>query len=414
MSRKVLLILGLCLIIFTVMLTPEPQKDAPPEAEAELEPRQVREEEPYIKVGFYASLTGSASLLGQMGQQGCRLAAEQINYAGGINGKKIRLIEYDDQTDPAKAVSIVKKMIEEDHVDAIIGSHTSGNIIKTAPLTEQAHVLQIGLGTSFIWTDVGYRYLFRSSGNSQDYDDAIFTSIKEAGYQRVAIYYCSTEYAEAGAKALMSRIREDPSMKLVWNRSNDITQTDFKEDFLSLKAAQADAVILYATSENAGTQIKQLREDIGYLGPIYGPEAYSNSSSRLEAGDSISGLTFACTNVIPSSPTQAASDKEKAFLESYIKMYGTMPTAETAYRGYDAMMILAETFRNAKSLESEDLRQAILSITDYDGICGAFDFSDGSGDGLHGCQLITMLDPNTMERTQFFSDYHADADLAAG
>lgn len=402
MTKRVLSIFLLCAVLALVSMALDPGNDAPAEIEEPpIQPRVAWEEGPYIKVGFYASLTGSASLLGQMGQQGCRLAAEEINRAGGINGKEIRLIEYDDQTDPAKAASIVRKMIEEDRVDAIIGSHTSGNIIRTAPLTEQAHVLQIGLGTSYIWTGAGYRYLFRSSGNSRDYDDAIFTSIKEAGYRRVALYYCSTEYAEAGAKALIARIREDPSMKLVWNRSNDITQTDFQEDLLSLKGAEADAVILYATSENAGTQLKQLREDIGYQGPVYGPEAFANSSSRLEAGDNLTGLVYACTNTIPASPTQANSKRERDFLENYIRMYGTMPTAETAYRGYDAMGILAETFRRAESLESEDLRRAMLSITEYEGICGTFDFSDGSGDGLHGCQIITMLDADTMTRTVF-------------
>lgn len=148
-------------------------------------------------------------------------------------------------------------------------------------------------------------------------------------------------------------------------------------------------------------QLRQLREDIGYHGAVYGPEAFSNSSSRLEAGNSITGLVYACTNAIPASPTQAFSKRERDFLESYIRMYGTMPTAETAYRGYDAMMILAETFRKAESMGSEDLRRALLSIKDYEGICGTFDFSDGSGDGLCGCQIITMLDPDTMERRQF-------------
>ena len=66
-----------------------------------------------------------------------------------------------------------------------------------------------------------------------------------------------------------------------------------------------------------------------------------------------------------------------------------------------AMGILAGTFRRAESLESEDLRRAMLSITEYEGICGTFDFSDGSGDGLHGCQIITMLDADTMTRTVF-------------
>lgn len=200
---------------------------------------------------------------------------------------------------------------------------------------------------------------------------------------------------------MISRIREDPSMDLVWNRSNDITQTDFKADFLSLKATEAEAVILYASSENAGTQLRQLREDIGYKGAVYGPEAFSNSSSRQEAGDSVKGLVYACSNSIPASPGQAVSEEERIFLEHYIRMYGTMPTAQAAYRGYDAMMILAEAFRNAESFESEDLRQAMLKITDYVGICGTFDFSDGSGDGLRGCQIVTMLDANTMDIKEF-------------
>lgn len=237
MIRKILLATVLCGILLLLVLPFRREKEPAQEEPARIPPRVAHVEESYITVGFYASLTGSASLLGQMGQQGCRLAVEQINYAGGINGKEIRLIEYDDQTDPSKAVSIVKKLILEDYVDAIIGSHTSGNIIQTAPITEQAQVLQLGLGTSYVWTNMGYQYLFRASGNSQSYDNAIFSAIKEARHHRVAIYYCSTEYAEAGAKALISRIREDPSMELVWNRQNDITQTNFREDFLSLKAA---------------------------------------------------------------------------------------------------------------------------------------------------------------------------------
>ncbi len=120
-----------------------------------VKPYEKRDDTPYIKIGVYASLTGYASLLGRMGQQGIRLAVEDINGSGGVDGKEIRLIEYDDQSDSEAAVTAVRKMIEEDRVDAIIGSHTSGNILQTTELTEQAHVVQIGLGTSFVWTGVG-------------------------------------------------------------------------------------------------------------------------------------------------------------------------------------------------------------------------------------------------------------------
>ena len=379
-----------------------PRHAVPPQEEPEEAlPVRTAQDDPYIKIGLYASLTGSASLLGQMGQQGCRLAVEQINAAGGINGRQIRLIEYDDQTDPEQAVQIVRKLITEDRVDAIIGSHTSGNIIRTAPLTEQAHVLQVGLGTSYLWTNAGYRYLFRATGNSLNYDEALYSAIQSSGAQRIAVYYCNTEYAAAGAKAVISRVRNNGDMKLVWNRSNNITQTDFRYDLSDMLATEPDAVVLYATSENAGIQLRQLRENLGYQGPVYGPEAFANSSVRIEAGDSMTDLVFACSNVLPDSPIQAASALERSFLESYIKTYGTMPTAETAYRGYDAVMLLAEAFTNSVSLESEDLRRSMLAITGHTGISGIYNFSGASGDGLHSCLLVTMPDPSTMERASY-------------
>lgn len=392
--RKWFLLFSTC--VFALACTLSSLREVPVVLEQEDPVPTVSEDAPHIKIGIYASLTGSASMLGQMGQQGCRLAVDQINSSGGINGKEIRLIEYDDQTDPYVATALVNKMIYEDGVAAIIGSHTSGNIIQTVPVTEKAHVLQVGLGTSYLWTNQGYQYLFRSTGNSQVYDDALFAAIKEAGYKRIALYYCSTEYAQAGAKALRSRIQEDGSMKVVWYHSNDIDQTDFLDDFRSMLNSNPDAVILYASSENAGIQLLQLREDAKYYGLVYGPEAYSNITARQEAGDAVSGLVYACTNSIPDSPADASSEMERAFLEQHIRMYGTMPTSQTAYRGYDAIMILAEVFRTAKSMDREDLREAMLHIKDFQGICGTYDFSDGSGDGLKGCQIVTMLNRNSM------------------
>ena len=82
-------------------------------------------------------------------------------------------------------------------------------------------------------------------------------------------------------------------------------------------------------------------------------------------------------------------------------MYGTMPVADTAYRGYDAMMILAEAFRGANSMESEDLRQAMLDLSGYEGVNGIYDFSDGSGDGLKICQVVTVIDPDHVQVQEY-------------
>lgn len=402
MKGKVFLAVGLCVALITgVLFTDGEHKAHVEEKLPAIEPRIVNENEPYIKIGFYGSLTGEASVLGQMGQAGCRLAVDEINNKGGIDGKKIRFVEYDDQTDPETAEEVVRKMIVEDRVDVVIGSHTSGNIIKAAAFTEQAQVLQIGLGTSFVWPNEGARYLFRATGNSAVYDAAIFEAIQSAGHQKIAIYYASSKYARSGAEKLKEYITDNSNMKVVWFRSHDISQTDFEADLRSLVNSSPDAVILYASSENAGTLLKTLRMSMRYKGTVYSPEAFAASATRQEAGEGLTNLVFACTSMIPTSPAQALSEKERTFLESFIKMYGTMPVAETAYRGYDAVMILAEAFRTSKSMDSEDLRQAMLGLTEYEGVNGVYDFSDGSGDGLKGCRLITVIDTDHIEQQEY-------------
>jgi branched-chain amino acid transport system substrate-binding protein len=277
--------------------------------------------------------------------------------------------------------------------------------VRTAPITEQAQVLQIALGTASTWSDASYHYLFRATGSSDIYDEAIFEKLRAKDLKRIAIYYDSSEYAQAGAKKLSEYVLHDPDMLVVWSHSYDSLQTDFEADFEEMILTSPDAVILYTASENAGRQLKQLRESVSFRGTVYAPEVFAASTTRQEAGESLTGLIFACTSMIPESPSFAFSDKEQAFLESFIKMYGTMPVADTAYRGYDAMMILAEAFRNTKSMESEDLRQAMLDLVEYEGISGIFDFSDGLGDGLHSCRIVTVRDPDHIETEEYHKPY---------
>ncbi|MDO4269518.1 MAG: ABC transporter substrate-binding protein [Eubacteriales bacterium] len=352
--------------------------------------RQAREDTPYIKIGVYASLTGYASQLGGMGQQGIRLAVEDVNSSGGIKGKEIRLIEYDDQTSGQAAVSAVQKMIEEDRVDAIIGSHTSGNIIQTSQLTEQAHILQIGLGTSYIWTDVGKKYLFRAVANSKYFDELLLSAMERQGGRRIGIFYSDTEYAESGAEHMVSLIAEQPEMELVWMKSHKIDQVDYTQVFTGLMYMNVDSLVLYTSSENAALQLRQLRQ-AGFQGEVYAPESFANSEVRRAAGTAAEGLVYACGNSIPDAPLEAVTSEERSFLIKFIRRYGTMPVAETAYRGYDALMILAEAMNRADSLESDDVLAALLSIDNYKGIGGTFDFTDGTGDGLRTARLFRVV-----------------------
>ena len=119
-----------------------------------------------IRIGFYGPLTGPMALSGIASQQGADLAIKQINEKGGVMGKKLMLIPYDDKSSPEQAVRAVTRMIDSDKVHAIVGSLHSGNILASAPVGEKAKIPQVGVGTSPVWLQRGYTYLFRPLANT--------------------------------------------------------------------------------------------------------------------------------------------------------------------------------------------------------------------------------------------------------
>ena len=108
-----------------------------------------------IKIGLFQPLTGPSSLMGTAGYNSAKLAVEEINEAGGILGKKVELIPYDDKSSPEEAVKAVTRMIEVDEVDAIIGSLHSGNIQAAGDILEEAQIPLMGTGTSPQWLEQG-------------------------------------------------------------------------------------------------------------------------------------------------------------------------------------------------------------------------------------------------------------------
>ena len=130
------------------------------EAAAKEEPsaNQPKEESgDTIKIGFYGPLTGASSVVGVEGQKAVELAVKEANEAGGINGRQLELISYDDAQNTETSVKVVTRLVESDKVTAIIGSHISGSILATVDISEAAKVVQIGSGTSPIWTNIGLK-----------------------------------------------------------------------------------------------------------------------------------------------------------------------------------------------------------------------------------------------------------------
>lgn len=343
-----------------------------------------------IKIGLYGTITGTNALAGEMLEKGATLAIEEINAEGGVNGRPLELVVYDDKSSPEGAVKAVTRLVEVDQVIAMVGSNSSPNILAGADITEEAGVIQVGAGTSPSYTNAGFNYIFRGTANANLPNKAFVDAMVTNGASQIAIVNVATEYGTSGVASVKELLPS--SMSIVCEEQYQATDTDFTGQIAKVTASGADSVVLYGTTADSALMIKQLRA-AGFTGYIYGPEGLGVPDIINVAGDAANGVIFGSGAVIPASIEDAANDVEKAMLTAFVEKYGEMPVSDVVYRGYDAAKLIAEALRNASDINDPDsIREAFLGITAFEGIAGTYNFSDGSGDGLSTARVYIVKD----------------------
>lgn len=333
-----------------------------------------------VKIGFYGPLTGASSVVGIEGQKAVELAVKEANANGGINGRQIELISYDDAQNTETSVKVVTRLVESDKVTAIIGSHISGSILATVDITEPAKIVQVGSGTSPIWTNIGLKYTFRGTACSDQFNVDCYKSMETMGATKIATLAGETEYAQTAAGSIHQMVTDGGKMEIVAEENFTTGDTDFSGQIVKIIASGADGVYVVGGSEDMGKIVKQLRQK-GYDGYIYGIEPFGAPDAKSVAGEAFDKIVFSCCYFVPDSVEEANSEPEKAFLEKFVAEYGALPTSEVAYRDYDGTNVLIEAMRKAETLDGDGIREQILNLK-YIGIGGAFDFSADNGEGL--------------------------------
>lgn len=344
-----------------------------------------------IKIGMYAPLTGSGAAVGETEQRSVEIGIEQVNEAGGINGRPLELVIYDDAGTTEGAVKAVNRLVEMDEVQVIIGDHLSANMLATYPITEEAQVLQVGLGTSASWTNIGCEYLYRATSVATAPISSFVEEITLVGDQNIAVITTEAEYGQTGRPTIISEL-EAAGCTVVFDESYQANETEFSGLVTKALAANPDGIIIYGVSTELPPLMKQIRQQ-GFTGHVYTSECGSNSDFLSVTGEAANGLMFAGPYYMPEEPSQGTSDIQVSFLEIFYEKYQEMPYAESAYRAYDALCLVAEALRNAEDPDSgESIKDAFKAISGFEGIGGSFDYTSGSGEGLDACNLYMIMD----------------------
>jgi branched-chain amino acid transport system substrate-binding protein len=336
---------------------------------------------PTIKIGVAITLTGTQSNPGKHSEQGVDIAVEQINAAGGINGKRVEVIKYDDRGQPAEALKAITRLIEQDKVHAIMGPLSSNSVMAVGEYVNDAEVPAIGVAVGIVWLAQGWDYYFRASANTGTTADTIFKTIKASGAKTMGYFSINEEFGNNFIKDMDTLIANDGNAitATVQEKYKD-GDTDFTAQCVKIKQADPDCLFVASWSNDAGQLIKQIRA-AGYDKPIYGDTAFSAAPVRQIAGAATNNCFFANAYVLPDSPADIDTNPSFAgkaingYLKAYVAKYGDVPKEDNAYRSYDAVNIFAKAIGNAKSLKGSAIRDAIHAISDYQGILGTMNYA---------------------------------------
>ena len=277
----------------------QPATEAPTSAPSEPEdtPVPADPENPFV-IGVMESITGPGETYGTVAVQAKEMAVEEINAAGGINGRELKLIVEDSKCAAQDAITAYNKLTDVDGVKIILGTSCSGAMLGAAPLAEaDGVVLFSGLATNPDIANAG-DYIFRTSMSDQQVGIDTGNVMWTDGARTVATITEATDYAEGVRRTSVAQFEKLGGTVVGEERyASDIT--DFRSQLTKLTGTNPDAIHIASQSEfTGGTIIKQLRE-LGYDGPLYSEIVPVGATALEIAGDAATGVKAILADIDP-------------------------------------------------------------------------------------------------------------------
>ena len=316
-----------------------------------------------IPVGEFASLTGGSASFGQSSHKGTQLAIDEANAAGGVLGKKLKLIAEDDQSLPGQPATIMRKLISQDKVIAVLGEVASSKSLEAAPICQQNKIPMISpASTNPKVTEVG-DYIFRICFIDPFQGTVMSKFALAKGYKKVAVLTDVKQDYAVGLAEFFTKHFTANGGTITKEQKYSTGDKDFKGQLTSIKAGKPDAIFVpgyYGEVALIARQAKQL----GIKQPLLGGDGWVGDSLLKVAGNALDGSFF--------SSHFSAEDKSPAaqdFVKKYKAKYGAVPD-DMAALGYDSAVILVDAIKRAGSTDGAKLRDALAATKDFKGITG--------------------------------------------
>jgi branched-chain amino acid transport system substrate-binding protein len=324
-----------------------------------------------IKVGVYGDLTGQTSSFGQSTKNGIELAVEEINNAGGINGKKIQLIVEDDQGRPEQAKTVVSKLINQDKVQAVLGEVASTNSLAAAPVAQEAKIPMITpSSTNPKVTEVGdyiSRVCFidpfqgsvmaKFASNTLKAKTAAILGDVNSDYSKGLTQFFEEEFSRLGGR-------------VVAKEAYTQTDPDFKGQLTKIRNLNPDVIYVPGYYGQVGIIAKQARE-LDMNMPLLGGDGW-DSPELWKLGGAALKNTYISNHYSAENPAPEIQN----FVKAYKAKFNVEPDSLAAL-AYDAAKVLADAIKRAGGTDSAKLKDAINATKGFAGVTGQITIDSG-------------------------------------
>jgi branched-chain amino acid transport system substrate-binding protein len=324
-----------------------------------------------IKIAVAGPMTGDNAEYGIGFTNAAKMKADEWNKKGGVLGKQIKIVQYDDKNSSEEAATIAQKIVSEGDIAGVIGHFSSGVCLTAAPIYQENKLVEISPSASHPDYSLVGDYIFRNNTViSAEAAASIDIAVNDLGKKKIGIISIKTDWGTNTSKIikeLVGKLGID-GVSIVAHEEVVEGSDDYSPAITKLNQAGAEVVIcagMYNLVAPVAKQYKQINPDIKVVG-------FSNSYSQqlIELGGlSIEGVCFPVIFF-----SESKDEKIKSYVSAFEKEFGNKPSALTS-QAYDSVGMLLSAIEKAGSTDKEAVRNALAEV-DYDGVTGQTKFDE--------------------------------------
>ncbi|WP_417543242.1 ABC transporter substrate-binding protein [Marinobacter sp.] len=337
-----------------------------------------------IRIGSFLAVTGPASFLGDPELKTLEMYVEKINKDGGVLGRQLELVHYDDAGNASKARNFASRLIRSDRVDIIVGGSTTGATMAAVPMVEQAQIPFISLAGAVVITTPVKKWVFKTPQTDRMAAERVLNDMKERGLTKVGLISGTGGFGSSGREQTLAAAKEMGGIEIVADETYGGSDTDMTAQLTNIRGTEGVQTILNFGFGQGPAIVTRNYAQLGIELPFYQSHGVASDGFLELAGSSAEGLRLpASPLLVPDSLPE--SDPQKPVVEAYKNEYEARWNSKVSTFGayaYDGLMLAVEAIEKAGTTDKAAVRDALETIQGHVGVTGTFNMSADDHNGL--------------------------------